>query len=307
MPIDFPDSPTENQSFTVGDKTWVYSGGKWVIQQTFTSSLDDLSNVDVPSPSSGQFLKWSGSAWVNDEIDLGTDTAGNYVSGVTAGTGVTVTHTPGEGSSPTIAIGQSVATNANPSFSGITADAIQVGVTAAGEIDTTAGNLTIDSAGGTVTVDDNLTVTGNLTVSGTTTSINTETLTVDDNIIVLNNNATGAPSEDAGIEVERGSSTNVAIRWNETTDKWQFTNDGSTYSDLGSGGGGLTISENAPASPIAGQLWFESDTGRTYVYYDSYWVEVGAVAANDVNSPNMDGGHAASVYGGILAVSGGSA
>ena len=81
-----------------------------------------------------------------------------------------------------------------------------------------------------------LTVNGNFTVSGTTTTISTETLTVDDNIIVLNNNEAGTPSENAGIEVERGTSTNVSIRWNETTDKWQFTNDGTTYTDIGAGG-----------------------------------------------------------------------
>jgi hypothetical protein len=55
---------------------------------------------------------------------------------------------------------------------------IQVGITGANEIDTTSGNLTIDSAGGTVTVDDNLTVSGNLTVNGTTTSINSTTVDV---------------------------------------------------------------------------------------------------------------------------------
>ena len=44
-----------------------------------------------------------------------------------------------------------------------------------------------------------LTLSGNLTVSGTTTSINTETLTVDDNVVVLNNNVTGSPTENAGI------------------------------------------------------------------------------------------------------------
>jgi hypothetical protein len=198
------------------------------------NTLDDVGDVTITETASGQFLKWNGSAWVNDAIDLGTDTTGNYVSDVTAGTGVSVTHTPGEGSSPTIAIGQSVATNANPSFAGATLDAVQIGITAAGEIDTTAGDLTIDSAGGTVTVDDNLTVTGNLTVSGTTTTINTETLTVDDNIIVLNNNATGAPSENAGIEVERGSSANVQLRWNETSDKWEFTDDGTNFYEIAS-------------------------------------------------------------------------
>ena len=75
-------------------------------------------------------------------------------------------------------------------------------------------------------------ISGNLTVSGTQTTVNTETLTVDDNIIVLNNNESGTPSQDAGIEVERGTSTNVKLQYDEGTDKWQFTNDGSTYNDI---------------------------------------------------------------------------
>lgn len=167
-----------------------------------------------------------------NSVALGTDTTGNYVSDVTAGTGVTVTHTPGEGSSPTIAIGQAVSTTDNPSFAGLTADNIRIGITAANEIDTSSGNLIIDSTGGTVTIDDDLVVSGNLTISGTTTSINTETLTVDDNIIVLNNNVTTSPTENAGIEVERGTSNNVQIRWNETNDKWETTNDGTVYGNI---------------------------------------------------------------------------
>jgi len=69
----------------------------------------------------------------------------------------------------------------------------------------------------------------NLTVTGTTTQINTVQLTVNDNTIVLNNDVSTTPTENAGIEVERGLSTNVRLRWNEATDRWTFTNDGSTY------------------------------------------------------------------------------
>jgi len=42
---------------------------------------------------------------------------------------------------------------------------IQVGITGDNEIDTVSGNLTLDSAGGTVTVDDNLSVTGTVTLT----------------------------------------------------------------------------------------------------------------------------------------------
>jgi len=48
---------------------------------------------------------------------------------------------------------------------GATLDNVRVGVTAAGEIDTSSGNLTLDSAGGTVVVDDNLNVTGTVTLT----------------------------------------------------------------------------------------------------------------------------------------------
>lgn len=80
-----------------------------------------------------------------------------------------------------------------------------------------------------VTITNNLTVGGNLTVNGTVTAVNTETTTLNDNIIVLNNNETGVPSQNAGIEVERGSSNNVSILWNETSDQWTISNDGSHY------------------------------------------------------------------------------
>jgi hypothetical protein len=123
------------------------------------------------------------------------------MSGVTAGTGVTVTHTPGEGSDATIAIGQAVGTSASVQFAQVT----------------TTGNVTIG---------------GDLTVNGTTTTVNTETINLADNVILLNSNETSAPSQNAGIEVERGTSANVAIRWNETSDKWEFTTDGTSYLDI---------------------------------------------------------------------------
>lgn len=63
----------------------------------------------------------------------------------------------------------------------------------------------------------------NLIISGTSTTVNTETISLADNIITLNSNATGNPSENAGIEVERGDSTNVSLNWNETDDDWEFT------------------------------------------------------------------------------------
>lgn len=90
-----------------------------------------------------------------------------------------------------------------------------------------------------VQINSDITISGNLVVSGNTTTLNTEVLTVEDNIIILNSGVTGAPSLNAGVEVERGTSTNVQLRWNESTDKWQFTNNGTDY---------LNINENVSSA-----------------------------------------------------------
>lgn len=66
--------------------------------------LDELHNVSLPSPNSGEFLKYNGSLWVADAIDLGTDTTGNYMVDTSASTGIVVSHTPSEGSTATIAV-----------------------------------------------------------------------------------------------------------------------------------------------------------------------------------------------------------
>ena len=94
---------------------------------------------------------------------------------------------------------------------------------------TVSGNTTIS---GNTIISGNATISGNLTISGTTTTINTETVTINDNIIVLNNNAIGVPTENAGVEIERGDSANVQLLWNETTNRWTFSNNGSTYHNI---------------------------------------------------------------------------
>lgn len=48
----------------------------------------------------------------------------------------------------------------------------------------------------------------------------------------INSDETGTPSSDVSLIVERGESTNVAIMWNETLDKWQYTNDGTEWINI---------------------------------------------------------------------------
>jgi hypothetical protein len=52
------------------------------------------------------------------------------------------------------------------------------------------------------------------------------------NLITLNADEVGSPISDASLIVERGSSTNVGIKWDENIDRWQFTNDGTIYENM---------------------------------------------------------------------------
>ena len=83
---------------------------------------------------------------------------------------------------------------------------------------TGTGNITTT---GTLQTSSSVIVGGDLTVSGTTTTVNTETINLADNNIVLNSNHTGAPSQNSGITVERGTSADKVFQWNETNDYWE--------------------------------------------------------------------------------------
>jgi hypothetical protein len=110
---------------------------------------------------------------------------------ITAGTGVSI-------ASGVVSIGQAVETTSNVNFASLQ----------------TTGNVTVG---------------GDLTVNGTVTSVNSTTVELGDNILLLNSGETGSPTANAGLEIERGTVANVLFRWNETTDKWEVTQDGTNY------------------------------------------------------------------------------
>lgn len=141
MPIDFPNSPTTNQTFTVGNRTWQYDGEKWGLLALSTTNNIPISLLDIDGGTE------IGAALLDNDLFVVDDGAN------------------GTNRSSTISRIYNYITSKFSSL-GATGQNVRIGVTAAGEIDTTSGNLTIDSAGGTVTIDDNLTVNGNLVVSG---------------------------------------------------------------------------------------------------------------------------------------------
>ena len=80
-----------------------------------------------------------------------------------------------------------------------------------------------------VNINGDLLVGGDLNVTGTINSVNTTQVNIVDNKINLNTDFTGSPTADAGIRVERGDETDVEILWNESSDQWTLTNNGTNY------------------------------------------------------------------------------
>jgi len=171
---------TDNQVL-VADSSQT-SGVRWSSEQdpnAITKSIIDAKGdliagtaADTPARlgvgSDGQYLiadstQTAGIKWATPNITLGTETTGNYVAGITGGTGVTVTGSGSEGATPSVAIGQSVGTGDTVAFGGLNVD---------------SGTLYVDSTNNRVGVNNtspaySLDVTGdghftsNLTVDGT--------------------------------------------------------------------------------------------------------------------------------------------
>ena len=122
-------------------------------------------------------------------------------------------------------------------------------------------SVTIGNTTGTISI------AGNLSVAGTTTTVNTETINLADNIITLNSNAVD-DTENAGIEVYNGGGApSVFLRYNNAGARknWEFTNDGTAYHPIPTpadytnntgtvtsvavtGAGGITVVSGSPVT-----------------------------------------------------------
>ena len=85
------------------------------------------------------------------------------------------------------------------------------------------------NVGNNLDVTGNAVIDGNLTVSGTTTTVNSNTVDIGDSIITLNSDETGTPSQDAGFEIERGTSPNRSLLWDESEGEWTIQQASGTY------------------------------------------------------------------------------
>jgi len=136
------------------------------------------------------------------------------------------------------------------------------------------GNFALDVNGNT-RVQGNQTITGDLVVQGTTTTIDSQQLVVEDNIITINENASSAT--DAGIMINRTAENNALFIWDETLDKFRFgttTQDGSTVTDYSN----LTLAKVQVGEPAA-----DSDAS-TKKYVDD---QISTVSSSGITGDNV--------------------
>jgi len=149
-------------------------------------------------------------------------------------------------------------------------------------------NITLDT--------DTVYITGNLWVRGNTSEIASNTLSITDNIITLNDGETGngvtSLGSTSGVVIDRGTAPggNVQLRWNETTKTWQVSGvtagspgDGSQYVNLSASSTGLTTVFDDKAPVLGGNLNVNNFTIYANVAAGTYVTLQGALNLKSAN------------------------
>jgi hypothetical protein len=240
---------TDSGALTPSGNSFSILGGEGVdvthTGTTITVAGEDASdtNKGIATFNSADFSVSSGDVTISD-VTLGTQTSGDFVGTITAGEGIASSGaTTGEDIDHTLSLknasnltdtyiprwddGNTQLTNGSISDDGtgtITINSTDSPQTATIRAN---GDLILDPAPFDSPYTDsspeaggNVYITGNLIVNGSTTTVNSNVVNVGDSIITLNSDEAGTPSQNGGIEIERGTSSNKTLVWNETDDKW---------------------------------------------------------------------------------------
>jgi hypothetical protein len=192
-----------------------------------------------------------------NSVALGTDTTGDYVGSISAGTGITLSNTGVEGGTFTVT---------NAGVTGLTGTTNEV------EVSGSTGSVTIGLPSD-VTITSNLsiggsaTITGDLTVNGTTTTISSTTITVDDKNIELGSVTTPTNTTADGGGITLKGTTDKTFNWVNATGCWTSSENlnlvtsksyqiaGTTVLDATTLGGGVLNSSLTSLGTVTTGTW----------------------------------------------------
>ena len=159
---------------------------------------------------------------------------------------------------------------------------LRVGVTATGEIDTASGNLTLDSNGGTVLIDDELSVAATTTLAGVLNLSSNRILGVGTPTL-----ATDAANKEYVDSFAQGLVWQEPVLTIGSTTPPSSPTTGDRHIVAGSGAAGAWAGEEHNIAEWSGAAWefassttgysaFVSGAGRQYTYNNTEWVELGS-------------------------------
>ena len=234
---------TNNATITGGNVT--ATGGSFTNLSSGNVNVSGGTVAGTDVDMSGQTLTLDNDSINGDKVHGGSISSANLVGSANTMSGYDIT----VGAGRTLDVSSGTLTLANDQISGDKVDGGTISNFASTGIDdnATATKITLSDTAATfgvagdfgtndldagaaafasLNVSGDAVVEGNLTVSGAVTTTLSETVAIEDNVIVLNSNETAAPTLDAGFEVERGTGTNVSFLWDETNDVWTLGSEG---------------------------------------------------------------------------------
>ena len=373
MAISFPSSPTLNQTYVVGTKTWIWNGYAWDLQVANTTPIFIQANAAFDQANTATQYGTSAGAYANAAYTQ-ANTATQYGTGagayanaaysqantattnaatadqkaVSAGAYANAAYSQANTATTNAATADqkavSAGTYANASYlqantatqyatsagayansaynqsntatqyaqaAGTYANAAYSQANTATQYGQSSGayanaaftlaNTKYSSSGGTISGD--AVITGNLTVLGSQVYANTQTVLIKDNIITLNAaiGQSSAPTADAGLEIDRGSAANVYMIYDESNDKWKFTNDGTNYSYVGAESGATyanaayaqanTATQYGQSSgTYANAAYLQANTATQYAQSAGTYANAAYVAANTADQKAVSAG-----------------
>ena len=246
MPIDFPNSPSVDSTFTSGNTTWRWSGTAWKVVRDIaptgaTGQTGPTGVTGGTGPTGITGINWRAAFdFVEYNVrDVVQYNGSSYFCNTFIASGDVASHIPGASARWDLLSAKGSTGPTGPTGvtgnTGVTGDDGQFSVVATTPpASPEVGDAWYDSASGNLYV-------------------------YYDGYWVEAASANDGPTGNTGATGATGNTGATGI----TGDDGQFS----------------TVATTPPAAPEAGDAWYDASSGNVYIYYDGYWVE--AASAND--------------------------